>query len=251
VAFTATTVTITHNDTVILAGQRTPSTKLWQLNIQPPAQHSANAALGTAKPADLVAFAHAAMFSPTLSTLAEALRHGHLPGFAGLTLERLQQHPPQSIAMHKGHMDQDQMNTRSTKPALTVDDEPYPDSEEEQIPMHACYTALMEPTGQTYMDLTGKFVAASSSGNNYILIIYDYDSNAIIAVPLKNCKTKSILTAYKTGHARLCARGLRPKLQRLDNEASRALQEFLTEEGVDYQLVLPHLHRCNAAERAI
>jgi len=51
------------------------------------------------------------------------------------------------------------------------------------------------------MDLTGKFVAASSNGNNYILIIYDYDSNAILAIPLKNHRAESILQAYKTGHA--------------------------------------------------
>jgi len=37
--------------------------------------------------------------------------------------------------------------------------------------MHHCYTTLMEPTGQIYSDLTGQFVAPSSSGNNYILII--------------------------------------------------------------------------------
>jgi len=101
---------------------------------------------------------------------------------------------------------------------------------------------LMEPTGQMYMDLTGKFVVASSNGNNYILIIYDYDSNAILAIPLKNCKAESILDAYQTGHAHLCAMGLQPKLQCLDNEASRALQEFLTDEGIAFQLVPPHLH---------
>ncbi len=61
------------------------------------------------------------------------------------------------------------------------------------------------------MDLTGKFVVASSNGNNYIPIIYDYDSNAILAIPLKNHKAESILHAYNTGHARLCAMGLKPK----------------------------------------
>jgi len=61
---------------------------LWNLDIQAePLQASANAAIGTAKPAKLVAFAHAAMFSPALSTLAEALQQGYLPEFAGLTLE--------------------------------------------------------------------------------------------------------------------------------------------------------------------
>ncbi len=246
----ATNVTIKHNDNIILAGSRTPTTKLWQLDIQPLAKHTANAAIGTATPADLVAFAHAAMFSPVMSTMAKAMQHGYLPAFAGLTLECLQQHPLWSIAMHKGHMDQDQMNTHSTKTA-PIEDEPFPVEEEDGTPMHACYTALMEPTGQTYMDLTRKFVAASSNGNNYLLIIYDYDSNAILAIPLKNCKAESIINAYKMGHARLCATGLKHKLQCLDNEASQALQEFLTNEGIDCQLVLPHLHHHNAAEWAI
>jgi len=117
--------------------------------------------------------------------------------------------------------------------------------------MHACYTAMLEPTGQTYLDLTGRFVAPSSTGNNYILIVYDYDSNAILAVPLKNRKSETILAAYQVAHHCLCQAGLRPKLQRLDYEASRALQDFLMDEGVDYQLVPPHLHCRNAAEQAI
>jgi len=67
---------------------------------------------------------------------------------------------------------------------------------------------MMEPTGQTYMDLTGKFVSPSSSGNNYILIVYNYDSNGILAVPLPNHCTDSILEAYRTVHTCLCAAGL-------------------------------------------
>jgi len=59
---------------------------------------------------------------------------------------------------------------------------------------------MMEPTGQTYMDLTGKFVSPSSAGNNYILIVYDYDSNGILAVLLPNHHSDSILAAYQTMH---------------------------------------------------
>jgi len=92
------------------------------------------------------------------------------------------------------------MNAHSTK-TTPAKDEPFPAEDEDWMPTHACYTALMEPTSQTYMDLTSKFVAASSNGNSYILIIYDYDSNAILAIPLKNCKAESILHTYKTGHA--------------------------------------------------
>jgi len=74
---------------LILQGHQTPTSKLWELNIQPPttAVHLVNAAIGSASPADLVAFAHAALFSPALSTLAKALHQGHLTEFAGLTLQ--------------------------------------------------------------------------------------------------------------------------------------------------------------------
>jgi len=150
-------------------------------------------------------------------------------------------------------MDQEQQHKNSTKPK---EDLPHVDDTFLPAPLdgaciHFCYTAMFEPTGQIYTDQTGKYVAPSSTGNNYILILYDYNSNVIITVPFKNCKSKSILQAYKVGHAWLCATRLCPKLQCLDNEASHTLQDHLTAEGIDYQLVLPHLHCCNAAERAI
>jgi len=207
VQFTASTVTIQHDNNLIMSGHRTPATKLWNLDIQPPnAGTCTNAASGTtkpvrgtAKPAKLITFAHATMFSPAVSTLAEALRHGYLPEFAGLTLECLQKYPLQSIPMMKGHMDQERKNLQSTKQQLEQKEDFLPGATSADI-THACYVAMMEPTGQTYMDLTGKFVAPSSTGNNYIMIIYDYDSNAILAIPLKNRKAETILTAYKSGH---------------------------------------------------
>ena len=43
-----------------------------------------------------------------------------------------------------------------------------------------------------------------------------------------------------------------PKLQRLDNEASKSLKEYITDKlDITYQLIPPHMHRRNAAERAI
>jgi len=110
---------------------------------------------------------------------------------------------------------------------------------------------MLEPMGQTFTNQTGKFVAPSSTGSNYILILYDYDSNAIITIPFKNSKSDSILNAYKVGHTRLCTAGLHPKLQHLENEASWALQDHMTAKGINYQLVPPNLHCCNSAKRAI
>ena len=258
VEFTKDAVTISHHNNVLLQGHRTPASKLWEINLQAPIHAQANAAIGTASPADLVAFAHAAMFSPALSTIESALRLGHLPEFAGLTLDTLRQYPPHSDATIKGHLDQTRMHLRSTQtppqpvdPVPPLEDDTFPLALDEGARTHHCYAGIIEPTGQTYQDATGRFGTQSSSGNNYVLVVYDYDSNGILAIPFPNRRAESILAAYKTAHSRLCAAGCKPQLQRLDNEASPALQDYLTAEAVDYQLVPPHVHRRNAAERAI
>jgi hypothetical protein len=49
----------------------------------------------------------------------------------------------------------------------------------------------------------------------------------------------------------LTSHGFKPKLQTMDNEASAALKNYFTEQDMTYQLVPPHCHRRNAAERAI
>jgi hypothetical protein len=56
---------------------------------------------------------------------------------------------------------------------------------------------------------------------------------------------------YDSIHQELTVKGFKPKLQTLDNEASTALKNFFTVNDIAYQLVLPHCHRRNAAERAI
>jgi hypothetical protein len=120
IAFTATEVTVAVNDAIVLTGHRTPDTRLWHFPLPTPAPtpslcHSAMASIGSATPADLVAFAHAALFSPTLSTLHLALTKGYITHFPGLTPTLLRKYPPHSAATIKGHMDQARQNQRSTK----------------------------------------------------------------------------------------------------------------------------------------
>ena len=81
------------------------------------------------------------------------------------------------------------------------------------------------------------------------MIMYVYDANAIMSTPMKNRTKESHTEAYRELHQQLVKKGLRPKMQRLDNEASKMLKEFMTSESVDYQLVPAHIHRRNAAER--
>jgi hypothetical protein len=105
--------------------------------------------------------------------------------------------------------------------------------------------------GKVYTDQTGKFVAHSANGNNYLLTVYEYDSNAILAEPLNSRTATAIVSAYKAVHAQLCTAGLRPQLQRFNNECSAILKESMKNEEVDFELVPPGMKSCNAAERAI
>jgi len=84
-----------------------------------------------------------------------------------------------------------------------------------------------------------------------MLVLYDYNSNAIHVELMKSKSGTKILAAYQRAHSLFTQQGLQPQIQRLDNKASTALQSFMTANQVDFQLAPPHLHRRNAAERAI
>jgi hypothetical protein len=53
------------------------------------------------------------------------------------------------------------------------------------------------------------------------MILYDYDSNAILAQPIKDRTAPHVLKAFQIMEQELVARGLKPKLMKLDNEASK------------------------------
>jgi hypothetical protein len=111
--------------------------------------------------------------------------------------------------------------------------------------------AVVVDQGQLFTDLTGKFLVRSSKGNSYFMVCYVYDCNYVNVISMKSRSTSEWIKAYDTVHQELTVKGFTPKLQTLDNEASTALKNFFTVNDMDYQLVPPHCHRRNSAERAI
>ena len=96
--------------------------------------------------------------------------------------------------------------------------------------------------GKSYMDLTGKYPVKSAQGNQYILIAYNHDANAILAEPIKNRKAETIITAFRTLHSIFSQAGVAPHTWILDNERSSELEEAFTELEVKWQFVPPHTH---------
>ena len=233
----------------VMQGGRDLTNGLWTL----PIQQQINAAVGLPSTADRVAFSHAALFSPALSTLLEALNREFLVNFPALTAKNLRKHPPNSVAMHKGHMDQQRMrrtekSTPSNSTFFMADDDHMPLREK----THACFVSLQTmEDGQIFSDQTGAFPTTSTRGYKYIMVVYDYDTNAIIVEPTKNKTAETMVSAFSILHSRLTKAGFKPKLHRLDNECSDLLKLDLKSKGLDFQLVPPGCHRRNAAERAI
>jgi hypothetical protein len=59
------------------------------------------------------------------------------------------------------------------------------------------------------------FQWSQAKGNKYIMILYDYDSNAILAQPIKDRKAPELLKDFQLMEQELVARGLKPKRMKL------------------------------------
>jgi hypothetical protein len=72
-----------------------------------------------------------------------------------------------------------------------------------------------------------------------------------LAKPIKDGTAPDLLKAFQSMEQELVARGLKPKLMKLDNEASKLLKDYLYQQDITFQLVPPYSHRRNSAQRAI
>ena len=131
-----------------------------------------------------------------------------------------------------------------------IEEDISPKCENKTNVIHAFYLAA-DSEGVMHSDLTGRFPITSLQGNKHILLIYNYDANAIIVRALKNRSDIETLKTHEEVYELLKNRGFSPKLHVLDNEASKALKKQITKTGAKYQLVKPHNHRVLAAERCI
>ena len=135
-----------------------------------------------------------------------------------------------------------------TMPNLIGDDE-----DDASIANVFCFGAFAdkEQSGVMYNDLTGNFPFMSLDGSVFFLVMYHYEANTIFAIPIAGLDDVTIFEAYKKKFDKLTVKGLKVKLNVMDNQATKHIKKFLTEEQCKLQLVEPHNHRMNAAERAI
>ena len=234
---------------------------------------------------DLAAYHHASIFSPVQSTLVNSINNNHFTSWPGLTPTLITKNLPPVLATAKGHLHQEKQNLQSTKISSTyaeqlkkikanikkikhnlppgksfrtaleedIFDDAFPKSDDKNVKTNEVLFKLFETseTGITYTDQTGRFPYRSSRGNEYIMVAYHYDANVILLQPIKNRQATTLTTAWEIIHDRLVTAGVAPKSYIMDNECSADLKTALAKADVKYQLVPPHIHRANKAERAI
>ena len=160
----------------------------------------------------------------------------------GLTSTLVRKKFPKSLTTVKGHLRQDQKNVRSTKitsPTTPISNPPvmttlplplqYPG-----VQTQMAYLQTVEFTGKVSTDQTGSFTVTSYRSSKYLMVLYDHDSNAILAEPLTSCSERELLRATCVFHSYLSARGLTPQYQKIDNECPGGLKQFLRDSSVNF-----------------
>jgi len=259
---------------------------LWPRNQQPPIHalpapaQQANFTMHDAVLRDSIKFLHLTLFSPTKSTLLAAIRNNHFVGWPGLTEHNVKRYLTLQEPTIMGHMDQQRQGTRSTSrnpptPQPTIDNtindsnpapfgdttNPHTDGSpavttehpnDYQTRTHHAYLSVQDlPSGRVFTDQTGPFPVVSTQGTKAVMVLYDYDSNAILIEGITSRGKAELLRAYTHLLGRLHQAGLKPTLQRMDNEISEVFKQFLLKQNITLELTPAHVHRRNAAERAI
>ena len=239
-------VTISKNKKTIITGPRLAN-GLWHLPLTTipspqttPQTHEINAILRLDKTkTELAQYFHAACFSPSTSTFLSAINQGFFTSWPGLTAKLIQKHLPPSIATAKGHLDQEQQNLQSTT------------KQTQHEHFIAASTIEWDTLSKSYSDLTGRFPIQSYQGNSYIFLLYHNKSNAILVEPLKNRSANELTRAFHKTLTILGNHGCSTDIHIMDNECPGTVKDFLRDHNITIQLVPPHIHRRNAAERAI
>ncbi len=215
--------------------------------------------------ANSIRFAHQSLCSPCILTLLKAIRRGYLKGCPNLTAKGVTKYLNPSPATAKGHMRHPCQGIKSTRrglPATTTIDaylpsinggpinddnsdnciEPAPAQctkyshsniiNHDNTPGAAnlfCFAAFADKqTGTLYNDLIGSFPFMALEGKVCFLIVYHYETNAIVALPIVGFGNDTIFAAYKNQYELLKSKGYFIKLNVIDNQASHIIKQFLT-----------------------
>ena len=250
------TKTVTNANTDTLATAQSPQELL---QATPPLTNALNV-YEIKKQPELVRYYHAAAGFPTKPTWLAAINNSHYASWPGLTATLAAKYFPESAETWKGHGRKIKSGLRSTKQSLVeqalaeeleFDPAPATTKPKQNNIYTKVYNLHDDLQRKIYTDQTGTFPVQSYSGKQYIMILVELDSSSILSEGLSSRKSGEMVRAYNTLVGRLKESGIEPKTHLLDNECSQEFKDAIKANKMTFQLVPPHDHRRNVAEKAI
>jgi hypothetical protein len=138
---------------------------------------------------------HAVCGYPVKSTWLKAVKAGNYIGWPMLTECNVNKYCPETSETSKGHMNQTCKNVRSTKAKQT------PLETCDTLQLHGkkvrdIYTTMYGICETIFSDQIGQFPMRLQSGNKYIMVLVEINSNAILVDPMKSRKDAEMIQAY-------------------------------------------------------
>ena len=190
---------------------------------------------------------HSVCGYPVKSTWLKAVKARNYTGWPLLTAKNIAKYYPETTETPKGHLNQVRKNIRSTKPKPREMETSNTSTLRGQK-VRDVYTRVYETRNTVFSDQTGAFPWRSRSGNKYIMVMVEIDSNAILVEPIKSRKDPELTRAYRSLMTRLSGSGIVPIKHILDNEVSEAMKDVIRDEyKMQMELAPPGCHRRNAA----
>ena len=139
------------------------------------------------KQPEIVRFLHAAAGFPTKRTWLKAIKKEFYSSWPGLTAKAVEKYFPESEETQKGHMRSVKAGIRSTKKETmkgTDEDVVNSGNMEDKAKRKELVIKQVdleeEFKKQVSSDQTGRFPYRSFKGNQYVMVIHESDSNAIL-----------------------------------------------------------------------
>ncbi len=145
---------------------------------------------------ELVRYLYACVGFPTKPSWIKVIKNRQYASWPGLTVKAAAQYFPESKETMKGHGCKTKSRLRSTKTPAKRDDNnadiktasihlPHPPTKQKELVLRI-FDLSNEAQRLMYTNQTGKFPKKSSKGNQYIMVLIEIDSNAILVKAMKN-----------------------------------------------------------------
>jgi hypothetical protein len=154
----------------------------------------------------LVRYYHAVAGFPTKPSWLKAIKNKQYPSLPGLTWETTNKYFPETKETSKGHGRKTRSGLRLTKMSATRDSNdnetnetthpPCPHSKQKEAIMQT-FDLNDEAKRLMYTNQTGRFPKKSSCSNQYIMVLIEIDSNAILVEVMKNRTAGKMIRAYQ------------------------------------------------------